>query len=213
MLASVDDPIPYLLEQFCREQSITPQNRRWRRIFGRFDPDAQPYCKMVYEASGEHSTLLVVDLHLLRPDGVGSAYFHEGVKWACIASMESDTKLATLPQVMTNAGQVHVVRYRPGMRCTLRVLDPITARMRYAKVFPDDAGQCIHHSGIALWQAAERGELGFQVAPPDRWDAASRTVWQGCVPGTPIMEELAGDLGVSMACIWGVLAAPCRCLR
>jgi hypothetical protein len=199
MLASTDDPIPYLLELFCKEQPATPQTRSWRRIFGRFDPDGQPYCRMVYESSGGHSILLVVDLHLLRPDGVGKAYFDKVVGWACVTNMESDAKLITLPQVIASAAQVQVVRYRPGMRCTLRVQDPITERVRFAKVFPDDAGEYIHHSGIALWQAAERGELGFQVAPPDQWDTATRAVWQGCVPGTPIMEELASDSGASMA--------------
>jgi Phosphotransferase enzyme family len=200
LLACAHDPIPNMLEQFCSQRAASTQDRRWKRIFGRFDPDKQPHCIMVYEASGGAlSMLLVVELCTKRPEGAGESYFHDALRWVHIAAMESDSKLATLPQLMTGTDQVQVMRYRPRTRCTLRVQNQSTGQVRYAKVFPDDTGEDIHRHGIALWQAAARGELGFQVARPDHWDTATRTVWQGCVPGSPIFTELAGDSGADMA--------------
>jgi Phosphotransferase enzyme family len=200
LLASAHDPIPELLEQFCSQRAASQQDRRWKRIFGRFDPDKQPYCAMVYAAGGDAVlTLLVVELYSERPEGVGESYFHDAVSWAHIATIESDVKLSTLPQLISGVGDVDVVRYRPRMRCTLRVRDHGSGQVRYAKVFPDHTGEEIHRSGVALWQAAERGELGFRVARPAHWDAATRTVWQGCVPGAPVVGALAGESGADMA--------------
>jgi hypothetical protein len=199
MLASAADPLPAMLEQFLGERSASPPHRLWKRIFGRFDPDKQPYCLMVYEAQNAPFTLLSVELYAMQAHTMGEAYFHEVLGWAYVTTMESDAKLTTLAQVMSSGGHFQVMRYRPHMRCTLRATDPNTAQVRYAKVFVDDSGGTIHRDGLALWQAAARGELGFQVAAPDHWDAATRTVWQGCVPGKPVFAELASDKGSHMA--------------
>jgi hypothetical protein len=199
MLASAADPLPAMLEQFLGERSASPNYLLWKRIFGRFDPYGQPYCLMVYEAQNAPSTLLSVELYAMHTPTMGEAYFHETLGWARVTTMESDPKLTTLAQVMSNGGQFQVMRYRPHMRCTLRVTDPNIAHVRYAKVFVNDSGDAIHRDGLALWQATQRGELGFQVAPPDHWDAATRTIWQGCVPGKPVFAELASDKGIHMA--------------
>jgi hypothetical protein len=199
LLASMSDPIPSMLEQLDHGRSSLPTERVWKRIFGRFDPDRQPYCIMVYETQNTPPALLLVELYATRPVAMGEPCFHKVLGWTRIAPIESDAKLSTLAQVMSGAAQFQVMRYRPHMRCTLRAQDSGTGQVRYAKVFPDHSGEFVHQGGIALWQAAQRGELGFHVAPPGHWDPATRTVWQGCVPGAPVVGALSGGSGAHMA--------------
>jgi len=59
----------------------------------------------------------------------------------------------------------------------------------FAKVFDSDIGRRIHHESLALWDAAVRGEIGFRVARPDRWDPLNRALWQGVIEGEPVVPS------------------------
>jgi hypothetical protein len=69
----------------------------------------------------------------------------------------------------------------------------------FCKVFPDDEGARLHEEAGALWQAQSRGELGFAVAEPVRWDAGTRTLWQKAVEGSSVLPRLGGPQGRSVA--------------
>jgi hypothetical protein len=135
--------------------------------------------------------------------------------WLRLSRFPADAKLPTLNRVLRENHPLRVVRYRPGTRCTLRVDDPHSGTIRFAKVFPDQRGAAIHRDSEALWATAERGELDFRVAPPDHWDDEQLTLWQGCVPGVPIADTLYSGAGIALAERIGRAAAslPCSLLR
>ena len=86
-----------------------------------------------------------------------------------------------------------IVRYHPHLRCTVRLGE------RYGKVLADDSGPALLAAQRELW--AHRDELGFAVAEPLEYDAATRTVWLGAVRGEPVepTPELARRMGAALA--------------
>jgi hypothetical protein len=117
--------------------------------------------------------------------------------WLGVTSFPADPALPTLPAVLAQPGCPTVLRYRPFRRCTIRFDN--AQCMRFAKVYKDDRGACVYHESIALWQAAQRGELEFMVAAPQCWDASTRTLWQGRAPGEPVTKRLFGSEGPYIA--------------
>ena len=86
-----------------------------------------------------------------------------------------------------------IVRYHPHLRCTVRWGE------RYGKVLADDSGPALLAAQRELW--AHRDELGFAVAEPLEYDAATRTVWLGAVRGEPVepTSEVARRMGAALA--------------
>jgi hypothetical protein len=164
--------------------------RRWRRTFGRFDPGREPFATLVLESDAAPQAIVRVEAFVYRRP------------WLVATPFPGDPALRTLPAVLAGRGRAVVVRYRPRLRCTLRVQEG--AETRYAKVLPDARGEAIHRRAVVLGDAAEAGALGFAVAEPVRYDERTRALWQRAVAGAPLNGALLGPEGPALALRMGL---------
>lgn len=187
--------------------------RCWRRIYGRVEHQQQSSITLIYEsiAPSQAQTLCVVEIFDQQPSSQGKAQAtvqKSQLGWLRLTCFPADPALPTLAAVMEENADAWVVRYRPGRRCTLRVGQPDNSdELRFAKVFPDQRGALVHRDGQQLAVAAANGELSFRVAPPRVWDSNKLTLWQGCVPGEPVLAMLYGPAGKHLAERMGQAAA------
>jgi hypothetical protein len=154
---------------------LTTGEGRLEREYARFHPHRQPFATLVLRDVRE--PVLRVEAFDERPAGDGVVASEAG--WLRVSPFASDPALRALPDLMARPDRQAVVRYRPYRRCTVRFDGS------YAKVFADRRGERIADEGLMLWAAAEGGVLGFAVARSERYDSASRTLWQSRVPGYP----------------------------
>lgn len=185
-------------------------NRQWRRTYGRFHLGDMPLVTLIYETVHLPQEICVIDLLPTPPEhfAPGQAVLYQPrVGWLCLKHFPHDPGLTTLPSVLAMPGQPKVLRYRPEKRCMLRFNSDSPDAIQFAKVFADDRGAAIHAASLALWQAAQQGELEFAVARPIAWDAATRTLWQGAVPGQPLVAQLLAPTGPALAERMGRAAA------
>jgi hypothetical protein len=170
----------------------------WLRRFARWDPLDSPYCTLLFESQGDRQYFCVVETYA-QPSAPRSEHeevlAHAPLGWIVLTRFPHDPGLPTLPDVLKDATQAKVVRYRPRMRCTLQ----LGGGELFAKVFPDHDGAAIHEAGLLLWSAAAQGELGFHVAQPQCWEAAKLCLWQGRAPGEPASPQLRGAQGPALA--------------
>ena len=182
----------------------------WVRTYGRFHPDADPFGTLLFErpaTAHAPQSIALVTVHTdadLRAD-VAAGWQSFGSVALCVRFFPDDEAMPSIATVLASARAATVVRYRPLRRCTIRVEQPDGAR--YAKVFPDVTGARIHADALHLQAMAVRGELGFDVAAPVRWDEETRTLWQHAVPGVPAAPQLFGTDGAAMARRMGAAAA------
>lgn len=169
----------------------TLADRSWVRRYARFQPDAEPFATLVYESAPR---VVRVDVFERK---VATAQLADA-GWLRAASFEHDECLTTLPVVLRQPGSWSVARYLPRRRCTLR-FDAGRHHARYLKVYRDDRGNRAHEAGSALWQAAQDGQLAFEVPRPAGWDAATRTLYQDELPGKPVASALDGAGGAEVA--------------
>ncbi len=189
----------------------------WVRTYGRFTPGRSSYATLVYEAAVPRQQLVHLEVSAGRPTAVGESAAYdcdEALGWLRVTRIEADPALPGLAGLLAQPGDVRVVRYRPGKRCTLRVnYGRVT---RYAKVFDDDAGARLFAESEWLWRATQGGALGFVVARPDRYEPETRTLWQHEVTGVPVLEAMAGPdamplvqrIGRAAASITGTMLEP-----
>ncbi|MDZ4862338.1 MAG: phosphotransferase [Gemmatimonadota bacterium] len=188
-----DAPVRAALARIGERRRWWDPTTPWARTYGRFMPGRSPYATLVFEASVPRQQLVHVEVSAERPVATGETAAYEcdeTLGWLRVSRIEADPALPGLAPLLAQPGAVHVVRYRPGRRCTLRVTHGGVTR--YAKVFNDDAGARLYEEGEWLWRAGLAGEFGFTVARPERWDAATRTLWHHEVAGVPVLEELHG---------------------
>ncbi len=174
--------------------------RTWTRTYGRFNPGQPAYATLIYESRGPSQEIVTIDVFDARPPeemAKGTIRREPSLGWLRLVRFPADPALTTLPAVLRQAGEVTVVRYRPTRRCTLRVYE--NGVSRFAKVFAHRDGERLHVDALDLWRAGLRGELGFAVARPGRWEAESNTLWQDQVPGVPLLAQLAGPDGLRVA--------------
>jgi Phosphotransferase enzyme family len=176
-------------------------NLIWSRQFARFDPLSSPYCTLLFESECDAQHLCLVEAHgqsieLHSEHEIGLPCAPLG--WLKLSRFPHDPALATLPDVLKETAHAKVARYRPHMRCTLRVATE-SGEVSFAKVFSAAYGAAIHDTGVLLWNASSRGELGFHVARPLRWDADRLCLWQSQVPGAPVQPQLLGEHGPEVA--------------
>jgi len=165
----------------------------WVRTYGRFTPGRSPFATLVFEAQLPRQQLVHVEVSADRPLATGETAAYdcdETLGWLRVTRLEADRSLPGLAAVLAHPGDVRVVRYRPGRRCTLRVTHGEVTR--YAKVFETDAGARLFEESQWLWRATLAGEFGFVVAKPDCWDGETRTLWHHEVAGVPVPAELRG---------------------
>ena len=169
---------------------------RLQREYARFHPHREPFATLVLRAPGEREPLLRVEAHAERPGG-REVVVASDAGWLRVTPFPCDPALAPLPALLARPGRHTVVRYRPYRRCTVRFDDG--DRSVYAKVFAERRGRRMRDDEARLWAAAKRGQLRFAVPRPERYDPAGRTLWQSCVPGRPLGEELKRDRGTALA--------------
>jgi aminoglycoside phosphotransferase (APT) family kinase protein len=175
---------------------------RLEREYARFHPHRQPFATLVLRDVLE--PVLRVEAFDERPAGEGVVQSEAG--WLRVSPFGSDPALRGLPELLARPGRRAVVRYRPYRRCTVRF------DRSYAKVFADRRGERIAAEGRMLCAAAERGELGFAVARPQRYDTASRTLWQSPVPGRQPERVPARRIGRALASLASASLEPRRVL-
>ncbi len=171
------------------------------RAYVRLSPTREPYGVLSFESPGGAETCVTL-LFTDRPseDADGEPAPLDGLGWMASWRFPDDPGLLTLRAVVEQT-PMRVVRYRPLQRCTLATTG--AAPRAFVKVFPDDRGARLHAECVALWQARQQGALHFDVAPPLQWDPARRALWQGVVPGTPLVDRLAGREGPALAAALG----------
>lgn len=181
-------------------------DRAWQRRAARFDPGCAPYLRLLFESGQAPQAFCQVHVFEREPAPHTASHAHEHVAaarwpalgWLRLRAFPYDPALPGLAAPLRQLQGAQVVRYRPGLRCTLRgtASDGQTV---FAKVFADAQGAAVHATGQALWAAAARGELAFRVAPPQRFDATTWTLWQGAAPGVPAKPRLLGEHGLAVA--------------
>jgi phosphotransferase family enzyme len=195
---------------------------QWRSLFGRFYPDTQPYALQVFESIGaERQVIARVEAFETPPCSPLNAELWSSptpIGFLRVTSLAADAALPALVPLLEGDGAatVTVVRYHPGLRCTVRVLRQ--DRVLYGKLFHDDRGREIGEDCEQLWRASAAGEIRFDVARPLAWDGAQRTLWQEKLPGHPVRPHLVSQEGPLLAArigeALGSLAAsavrPCR---
>jgi hypothetical protein len=185
------------------DEAILPAvGGRLERDYARFHPHRQPFATLVLRDVRE--PVLRLEAFDERPSGEGVVASEAG--WLRVCAFASDPALPALPELLARPGRQAVVRYRPYRRCTVRFGGG------YAKVFADRRGERLADEGRMLWAAGERGELGFAVPRPERYDPASRTLWQSRVPGRrPAPETLpARRMGRALASLASADLGPRR---
>jgi hypothetical protein len=177
-----------------------PETRVSTRLYERFEPDAEPYATCVLATADQPQRIVRLDAFREgrpAPDPGVVDVAAGGAGRLRVAWFPDDPALPTLPAAVAGPGRRTVVRYHPGRRCTIRVDDD--GRTRYAKVYANWHGERIHADGLELWHAASRGELGFRVAEPERFEPELHAVWHGSVRGEPVKDRLGGPDGKELA--------------
>jgi hypothetical protein len=201
-LAGPNDPIVPILHEVGNRQGWWSAATSWARTYGRHHAWQAPYAILVYETTESPQRLCVIELSKEKPSDSGNNTFllHDAaLGWLRLSPFPFDPHLPTLAKVWSIAAHGRVVRYRPYWRCTLRIEDD--TGIHFVKVFRHGDGdvEALHNAGIDIWDAAMRGELDFDVAPPERWDSDMNTLWQGNLIGSPAAPELYGVSGDEMA--------------
>jgi hypothetical protein len=177
-----------------------PAGRTWTRMHERFEPEHEPYATCVLVTQGRPQRILRLEAFREPPaePRPGACVIRAGAAGRLrLTRFPSDAALPTLERALAVHDRSTVVRYRPGRCCTIRVDQD--GRVRFAKVYRDGAGERAYADGLQLWRSARRGELGFAVAKPGRYDPELCAVWHGGVRGAPVKESLRGPGGEELA--------------
>jgi hypothetical protein len=172
--------------------------RAWTRMHERFEPGCHPYATCVLATADVPQQVVRVQAFRERPEtGTGARDCRAGVAgWLRVTRFPSDPALTTLERVLAAHRRSTVVRYRPGRRCTIRIDGE---RSRFVKVYANGAGRRAHANSLELWRVAQRGELGFVVAEPERYDDELCAVWHRSVVGEPVRRRLRGARAEGLA--------------
>ncbi len=180
-----------IVSEAGRRSSWWTSERRWRRTYGRFTPDAGTFANLAFASDTPSQEICRVDVSARRlDDESGSSVaceFETEAGWARVTRFPFDPGLPGLP--LATAGAT-VVRYHPGRRCTLRTTN--RDRTVFAKVYTADTGARVFRALVSLRHAAACGELQVAIPEPLSWDAGTRTLWQGALPGRPAVRSCAG---------------------
>jgi aminoglycoside phosphotransferase (APT) family kinase protein len=90
---------------------------------------------------------------------------------------------------------VRVVKYRPEARCLAKyeLRSGTSSLTLFGKTFADALGQAVYARTEEMWRLAQQNQIGFQVAHPLSFDAATKTMWQEWLDGTPLAECLTAQ--------------------
>lgn len=193
------------------ERRSWPTDLTWRREWSRIDDPRRRRIRLIYRATNNPLWLCEVRV------GADQGLIDPVLGRVAVRLFPDDDKLDTLRSVIAAHHGVDIVRYRPGKRCTMRVGGRVGHRSGavsgpfnmpfYIKVFADRRGDGMFADGLALWQAAQSGSLGFDVARPLAADPDLRTYAQAEVAGRPVVDELYGPDGPRLAYRLGAATA------
>lgn len=178
-----------LLDAWRARRSLPPASP-WFREYARYHPGQDPWAVCLYQGA---------DGSLLRIEALASAEQAQIVPSKTgplrIAEFHDDAALPGLGDVMAMLENPRVIRYRPGLRCTLR--GRAAGSERVVQLIP--GGERVYADALALWAAYRAGTLSFSVAEPYGWHEQTRSFWQGVVPGRSIATEMHGPDGERFA--------------
>jgi hypothetical protein len=178
-----------LLDAWC-ERRGEPPGGPWFREYARYHPGQDPWAVCLYQGA---------DGRLVRIEAVGSSAQAQIIPSRTgplrIAEFPDDASLPGLAEVMAMLENPRVIRYRPGQRCTLR--GRASGSERFVHLIP--GGERVYADALKLWSAQREGRLSFVVAEPYGWHEATRSLWQGVVPGHSLTTELHGPDGERFA--------------
>lgn len=169
---------------WCGARGV-PEPAAWERTYGRYRPGEAPWAVLVLEG---------------RPAVPGAPlvlaveFRDAGIDRPLVRSFADDPSLPGIGAALAELEDVVVLRYRPGMRCTMRAR--AGGRTVIVKIAP--AARTADQDARALWDAHLAGMLPFAVAEPLRWDPATGTLWQGLVPGRPILDDILSADGPAL---------------
>jgi hypothetical protein len=171
----------------------------WSRTYGRFEPDGQPYARIVFSARGNPAALCRVEVFDEPSRELQDSRLFDArpAGWMRVLPFIDDPCLPTLAGVLAVSGDTQVVRYRPFRRCTLRV--STDRGTLFAKVYPDERGARIYAESLRLHAAVRRGDLAFRVARSHRWDPVRMTLWQQALGGISLESPLAEAVAPRLA--------------
>lgn len=214
---TTDTAILAALSVAARECAWYPSDKNWVRTYERFEPDHDPFATLIFQSHGKPQKLLHVEISEAYPHEENADDFvlrHNSLGWLCVKPFPADPVLPTLSLVLASAlaasVETTVVRYWPGCRCMLRMDESVQthfAKIYSRKFLRHDRGERLHRAVVSLWRAAERGELEFAVAEPERWDSCTLTRWQAKIAGASVAALLFGAEGENLAYRMGRAAA------
>ena len=201
-----------ILQIAGKRKGCAPE-RRWRRIYGRFQPDTEPYAIAVFETEGRPQSIFGVEIFACRPpwaEESGEWVEHQELGHIRFTPFTFDPALETLRSVLSAHPGALILRYRPLRRCTIRVQEG--DRFHIAKIYPHwferkNRGQQLVAQGQALCRSVHQADLSFSVARPERWDSEKRTLWQEYVDGNSVWPSLSAQNGRELAFRIGEAAA------
>jgi hypothetical protein len=168
----------------------------WRRVYGKLWPRRSPWAVLVYQAvDGTTVQVRLLESTDPRVDGPGGFLPVGDLGPIDIVSCEADRALPGLATVLAALDTPRVVRYHPGMRCTVHGGSGSAARFVKVHARNVDDQQEVR----TRWEASVSGALSFAVAEPHGWDVRSRSSWYGVVPGGPVSPGLFGPQGAQLA--------------
>ncbi len=179
-------------------------NRNWKRTFGRFFPKKSPWAVLIFASPAmgrDTEELCHIEFFEEIPDGLkADSLYEESVGWLHFKRFPNDVKLPTITSVLDKPGRAKVIRYRPGVRCTIRFDYDDGQPTVFAKVFPSkEDGQMVYDDAKMLWQATNKVGIGALIAQPLNWDAGTNSLWLSQVPGQPAIHRLRSENGTALA--------------
>lgn len=201
------------LARIGEQKSWWQDSRAWHRTYGSFEPLQPAIATLLFESATPAQEICRVEVFGEKPQTTNAAEAvvqQKEIGWLRVTRFPYDPALPTLSEVLDDSRTAIVLRYRPHKRCTIR-FDAANANGVFAKVFPDARGYDLHRESVALWSAAQAGQLDFEVARPIRWDAATHTIWQSKVDGAPIFEKMQTSEAPDLARRLGQAAGSLAC--
>lgn len=162
----------------------------WRCEYARRHRSGERWAQCVFAA--DDGCRMCVDA-LCSADGAN--LLHPALGPLRITAFPDDAALPGLGEVIAKLQRAQIVRYRPGVRCTLRGF--VTDGERFVKVSPK--GERLYDDAVKLWRAYREGAFSVGVAEPHGWHAPTCSFWQGVVPGRPVVHDLFAADGENMA--------------
>jgi Ser/Thr protein kinase RdoA (MazF antagonist) len=168
----------------------------WRRVYGKLWPQRSPWAVLVYQAvDGTTVQVRLLEGTDPRVDDPGGFLPVGDLGPVEIVPCEADRALPGLATVLAALDTPRVVRYHPGIRCTVH--GGAGSAARFVKVYANKVDD--QQEVRTRWEASGSGALSFAVAEPHGWDETSRSSWYGVVPGGPVSPELFGPQGTQLA--------------